>query len=45
MLVPADGVWRVDEASGYVYPLVFQRVGDQWLLAMLGPNDLIDDLG
>lgn len=43
--LPADGIWRVGEAAGYAYPLVFQRVDDQWLLAKIGQNDLIDDIG
>jgi hypothetical protein len=40
----ADGIWRVGETSGCVYPLVFQRVDDRWLLAMIGQSDLINDI-
>jgi hypothetical protein len=43
--LPADGVWRPGEVSGYLYPLIFRRTGNRWLLAMLGKNELIDDVG
>jgi hypothetical protein len=37
---PQDGLLM----GGHIYPLVFQRVGDEWLLTMLGNNELIDDI-
>lgn len=43
--LPPDGIWRPGEASGYVYPLVFRRAEDRWLLTRLGANELTDDLG
>ena len=42
--LPPDGVWRPGAISEEVYLLVFRQVGDEWLLTMLGPNDLLDDM-
>jgi hypothetical protein len=42
--LPADGVLRPGATSGYVFPLIFRRVGDQWLLAFVGTNQLLNDL-
>ncbi|MFV8320320.1 hypothetical protein [Mycobacterium sp. 23] len=40
--LPADGLWQPGAAS-LVYPLVFQRTGDQWQLAVIGPSELTDE--
>jgi hypothetical protein len=43
--MPSDGVWRPGAPSGRIYPLIFRRVGNRWLLAIVGDNELTGDIG